>query len=106
MEMTDLILTELKDHVMREFGLTSDYTLISFKASNMSVTLRNENHEISVKVTGMALHEITKRINLKRQEFACESDLIQDIEEDNLDELDDLESVEELESPKKFKKAN
>lgn len=60
--LRELALRKVSEHVCNEFNLGDDFVITNFKASSQSITLHNENYEVTVKVTGEASFKLQNDI--------------------------------------------
>lgn len=61
-DMRQVLLNEVTEHVSEKFGLNEDYRLTNFKAKDTSITLDSVNYEITVKCKGQASEEIHRNV--------------------------------------------
>lgn len=60
--LRDLALRKVSEHVCTEFNLGDDFVITNFKASSHSITLNNEDYEVTVKVKGEASFKLQNEI--------------------------------------------
>lgn len=61
-DMRQLLLNEVTEHVSQKFDLNDDYRITNFKAKDTSITLDSVNYEITVKCKGQASEEIHQKV--------------------------------------------
>lgn len=68
-DMRQLLLNEVSDHVSEQFGLNEDYRITNFKAKDTSITLDSVNYEITVKCKAKASEDIHSKVYEAEKEW-------------------------------------
>ena len=61
--LREVALKVVADYVCKEFGLGDDYVITDFKAKNCSITLANQDNEVTVKLKGDTAEFIQLKIS-------------------------------------------
>ena len=81
MNVQQLLLNKVAEHVSNEFGLDEAYRITNFKAKDTSITMDSVNYEVTIKCKGQASEDIHQAVYEIERELRKENEEAEEIVE-------------------------
>ena len=81
MNVQQILLNKVAEHVSNEFGLDEAYRITNFKAKDTSITMDSVNYEVTIKCKGQASEDIHQAVYKIERELRKENEEAEEIAE-------------------------
>lgn len=81
MNVQQLLLNKVAEHVSNEFGLDEAYRITNFKAKDTSITMDSVNYEVTIKCKGEASEKIHQEVYEVEKQLRKEKEQAEEIAE-------------------------